>query len=209
MSTTIKESSILAVPDDWETWIPVVNTYAGESWQYIDPSTPATTLERPQRPALSHLTSAEQTHQTLLQTRDNNGSTSTLSIIESLKNTKGRSQRLTKLNNISSPILRSPFYYIELTNLLETSLSTSRMFLHLQRKLENNISLTPTIAQNNSNYSIREQKASTAGTIHISLRIYKRKRHKYLIFLVIEHTGTGMGKEVAELRLHGVPWVPT
>jgi len=51
MTTTIKESTILTSPEDWEAWILVVKTLAGDSWRYINPSsTTAIALDEPEKP---------------------------------------------------------------------------------------------------------------------------------------------------------------
>ena len=50
MTTTIKESAILTSPDDWEAWILIVKTLAGDSWRYINPSTTVVALDEPEKP---------------------------------------------------------------------------------------------------------------------------------------------------------------
>ena len=49
MTTVSKELTILTSPEDWEAWILIVKTLAGDSWQYIDPST-TIALDQPQKP---------------------------------------------------------------------------------------------------------------------------------------------------------------
>ena len=51
MTSAVKESTILTAPEDWETWILIVKTLAGDSWKYIDPSSTTTiVLDQPEKP---------------------------------------------------------------------------------------------------------------------------------------------------------------